>query len=90
MRNEGRMNEEWWKLKDEGWLFQAVEGFLWLTDEKTNKQTFVNAESLLQLKRKKLAKKEKKGWFLEWRNYILNQQTQSYMGQQFRFLKQIV
>ena len=49
------MNEEWWWMNVEGWKFQAVEGFCdWLTyrqtGKQTNKQTFVNVESLLRLK----------------------------------------
>ena len=43
-------NDECWRMNDEGWWFQAVEGFLWLTDKRMNKQTFVNIESLLRLK----------------------------------------
>ena len=39
-------NYEGWRMNDEGWWFQAVEEFRWQTD----KQTFVNVESLLQLK----------------------------------------
>ena len=47
-----RMNDEWWwwRLKDEWWWFQAVEGFLWLTDWRTDKRTFVNVELLSWLK----------------------------------------
>ena len=37
-KDEWRMNEEWMK-NDEGWWFQAVEGFCFLTDRLTNKQT---------------------------------------------------
>ena len=29
-------NDEGWRMNDEGWWFQAVEGFLWLTDERTD------------------------------------------------------
>ena len=44
MQNEGRMNEEWWRMmmdewrmmKDEGWWFQAVEGFCRQTDRRTD------------------------------------------------------
>ena len=52
MQNEGRMNEEWgrmnemnevWmkndeggRMNDEGWWYQAVEGFCWQTDEQTD------------------------------------------------------
>ena len=37
MKDEWRMNEEWmkdegWMMKDEGWWFQAVEGFCRLTN----------------------------------------------------------
>ena len=50
---EGWMkNDECWRLNDEGWWFQAVEGFCdWLTDRQTDGWTFVNVESLLQLKK---------------------------------------
>ena len=37
MQNEGRMNEEWWMMKDKGWWFQAVEGFWLQTDRLTNR-----------------------------------------------------
>ena len=43
------MNEEWWRMKD-GWWIQAVEGFCWRTDRRTNKQSFVIVESLSRLK----------------------------------------
>ena len=48
MKNdEGWMkNDERWRMNDERWWFQAVEGFWWLTVGRT----FVNAESLSQLK----------------------------------------
>ena len=29
-------NDEGWRMNDEGWWFQSVEGFLWLTDERTD------------------------------------------------------
>ena len=32
-------NDECWRMNDEGWWFQAVEGFLWLTDGQTNERT---------------------------------------------------
>ena len=43
---------------DEGWWFQAVEGFCRLTDQWTNKWTFRNVQSLLQLKIDKINKAE--------------------------------
>ena len=37
---EGWMkNDEGWNMNDEGWWFQAVEGFCFMTDERTNKRT---------------------------------------------------
>ena len=57
MRNEGRLNEEWfrvneewWQKNDERWWFQAVEGFCFQMDVRTDKWTVVNVELLLQLK----------------------------------------
>ena len=63
MQNEGRMNEEWWRMNegrmknvegwrinDEGWWFQVVEGVL-ITDRWKEKWTFVYVESLSWLKR---------------------------------------
>ena len=41
------MNEEWWMMNGEGWLFQVVDGFWGQTDRQTNEQTLVNVESLL-------------------------------------------
>ena len=32
-------NDEGWRLNDEGWGFLAVEGFWFMTDERTNKRT---------------------------------------------------
>ena len=32
-------NVEGWRMKDEGWWFQAVEGFCRQTNERTNEQT---------------------------------------------------
>ena len=43
-------NDEGWKMNDEGWWFQAVEGFCLRTDEQTDEQTFVIVESLSRLK----------------------------------------
>ena len=44
-------NDEGCKMNDEGWWFQAVEGFCFRTDRRTNdEQTFAIVESLLQLK----------------------------------------
>ena len=37
-------------MNDEGWWFQAVEGFCRRTDERTDEQTFVIVESLSRLK----------------------------------------
>ena len=31
--------DEGWRMNDEGWWFQAVEGFLWLTDRLTDGRT---------------------------------------------------
>ena len=45
-----RMKDKGWKMKDEGWWFQAVEGFCFMTDERTDRQTFAIVESLLRLK----------------------------------------
>ena len=37
---EGWMkNDEGWKMNDEGWWFQAVEGFCFMTYERTDGQT---------------------------------------------------
>ena len=32
-------NNEGWRMNDEGWWFQALEGFLWLIDGQMNKWT---------------------------------------------------
>ena len=37
-------------MNDEGWWFQAVEGFWFMTDRQTDKRTFVIVESLSRLK----------------------------------------
>ena len=38
--DEGWMkNDERWRMNDAVWWFQAVEGFCWQTDIRTNKQT---------------------------------------------------
>ena len=38
MKNDERWmkNDEGWRLNDEGWWFQAVMGFCWLTDRRTD------------------------------------------------------
>ena len=37
---EGWMkNDEWWRVNDEGWWFQAVEGFCRQTNRQTNERT---------------------------------------------------
>ena len=42
---EGWMkNDEWCKMNDEEWWFQAVEGFCFMIDERTDKQTFAIVE----------------------------------------------
>ena len=46
MKEGWMQNDEWWRMKDEGWWFQAVEGFC----RRMDGQTFVIVESLLQLK----------------------------------------
>ena len=33
------MNEVWWSMNDEGWWFQAVEGFCIWTNKQRNGQT---------------------------------------------------
>ena len=47
-------NDEGWKMNDEKWWFQAVEGFCFKTNERTNgqtnEQTFAIVESLSRLK----------------------------------------
>ena len=47
-------NDEGWKMNDEGWWFQAVEGFCFMTEERTNERTnertFAIVESLSRLK----------------------------------------
>ena len=49
--DEGWMkNYEGLMKNDEGWWFQAVEGFLGQTDGQMNEQTFVIVELLSQLK----------------------------------------
>ena len=35
MKEGGMKNDECWRMNDEGYCFQDVEGFLWLTDERT-------------------------------------------------------
>ena len=58
---EGWMkNDECWRMNDEGWWFQAVEGFC---DGQTNGRTFVNVESLSRLKTSLTSfKSEMDGW----------------------------
>ena len=48
-KDEWRMNEGWmrndegWMLNDEEWWFQAVEGFCFLTDGRTDRRTDIGA-----------------------------------------------
>ena len=45
-KDEWRMkNDEGWRFYYEGWWFLAVEGFLFMTDERTNKRTEKNDHS---------------------------------------------
>ena len=52
LKDEWRMmkDAEGWRLSYERWWFQAVEGFCFLMDRRTNGRTFVNVESLSWLK----------------------------------------
>ena len=71
---EGWMkNDECWRMNDEGWRFQVVEGFCdWRTDERTNERTFVNVESLSQLKETSVIYKLLQCKYLSVHVYILN------------------
>ena len=35
-KDEWKMKDEWWMMNDEGWCFQAVEGFCRQTDRRTD------------------------------------------------------